>query len=341
MSFYRLNNDYRIFDATGTVDKLEPGNYLINEDNKGIYMSKYENFKIPSKLYGNTQKMNDRILNTFNSRKNSLGVLLAGKKGSGKSLLSKTVCANSNLPVIIINKGLFGLEFNNFISHIKQECVLFFDEFEKIYSDTSSQEKLLTILDGVFQEKRLFIFTCNNQYKIDQNMINRPGRIYYTLNYNKLSEDILYDYINSNLKNSSFQKEFKIVYEAIDDFNFDMLQAMVEECNRYNESPIELMEIMNIKPSDSYNKKYSMVVYDKNTNQELFKEEKFLSINNYNFGMYVDINTYSDEEDEYGDNIREGEYIPEFYISHVNLKESSLNSFVYEAQDYRVIFTKV
>jgi hypothetical protein len=43
-----------------------------------------------------------------------------------------------------------------------------------------------------------------------------------------------------------------------DQFNFDMLKALVEEMNRYNESPQEVLRLLNAKPEFSDECKYKV-----------------------------------------------------------------------------------
>ena len=69
-------------------------------------------------------------------------VLLAGEKGSGKTLLTKYISmevAKQGIPTIVINQALHGERFNTFIQAIEQPCVILFDEFEKIYQPQNYQ----------------------------------------------------------------------------------------------------------------------------------------------------------------------------------------------------------
>ena len=43
-----------------------------------------------------------------------------------------------------------------------------------------------------------------------------------------------------------------------DQFNFDMLKAMIEEMNRYGESPKEVMNMINARPEFSGNTRYTV-----------------------------------------------------------------------------------
>ena len=217
----------------------------------GIYMSPADPFTLPSRLYGDVVKHSARIINTFNDRPRSTGVLLSGEKGSGKTLLAKHVSislAAKGVPTIIVNQPMCGPSFNDFIQSIKQPAVIFFDEFEKVYVKSEHQEALLTLLDGTFPTKKLFILTSNDTYRIDTHLRNRPGRVFYNLPFTGLSEQFIKEYCAENLQNPKHTLEVLGTSRMFAQFNFDMLAALVEDMNRYNESPKQVMALLNARP---------------------------------------------------------------------------------------------
>lgn len=177
----------RVYPDTDLIvrDRLEKAVYTLQRDQEGeFFLNRIaDGFKQPEHLYGTAQQTADRILATYRSRPRSTGVLLSGEKGCGKTLLAKLICEQSGAPVITINEPLHGEVFNKFLHSIEQDCVVLFDEFEKVYEDHKDQNAMLTVLDGVFQSRKLFILTCNEAYKINTHMINRPGRLFYSLKY--------------------------------------------------------------------------------------------------------------------------------------------------------------
>lgn len=232
--------------------KLPVGNYIVGFDPmQGFFLQGADSFTFPSKRYGKNIEQTKRILNTFLARPSGTGIMLTGEKGSGKSLLAKTVsmeAATLDIPTLIINQPLYGDQFNAFIQSIEQPAVILFDEFEKVY-ESDQQEQILTLLDGVFPSKKLFILTCNDQWRVDGHMRNRPGRIFYMIEFKGLDVQFISEYCHDNLQNKEYIEKICKISGLFTEFNFDMLKALVEEMNRYNCTPDEALEWLNATPS--------------------------------------------------------------------------------------------
>lgn len=253
MTYYiRNGNTFKLADeeSLDIQSELPVGNYTIKQDQYGnMFLETIDSFEMPKKVYGDTLKNTDRIMRTFNSRSASTGVLLAGEKGSGKTLLAKMLSiagAETGIPTIVINAPWSGEGFNTFIQSIEQECIILFDEFEKVY-DREEQAEILTLLDGVYPSKKLFILTCNDKYRVDSYMKNRPGRIFYMLEFDGLEPAFIREYCEDNLDNKKHIDTLCNISTIFDAFNFDMLKAMVEEMNRYDESPQDVLKIINVR----------------------------------------------------------------------------------------------
>ncbi len=260
--FIKSGNTYKVFagDALDIKGELPPGNYLLKfHQFEGFYLETAPDFKIPHKVYGKNSRYAERIIQTFRGRESNTGVLLVGEKGSGKTLLARQVAIESGLPTILINSAYSGENFNSFLGSINQPCILFIDEFEKTF-DSDSQEKLLTLLDGTCQYKKLFILTSNNKWRINSNMKNRPGRIFYLIEYEGLEEEFIREYCSDCLSNQDYTNTIVQISKSFDHFNFDLLSSMVEESNRYGENPEVFMGIINAKPEYSGNIAYRVQV---------------------------------------------------------------------------------
>lgn len=232
------------------LDKLPVATYTVMFDpDRGYFLGMSPDFTLPKKLYGNTNDLAGRILNTYQDRSGTTGVLLQGLKGSGKSLAMKKISIDGlalGIPTIIVGSAFCGQSFNKFIQSIEQEAILIFDEFEKVY-DKDGQNALLTLFDGIFSTKKLFLLTVNDKYSVNEYMNNRPGRIYYNIQYNGLDAKFIREYCEDKLENKKFIETILLYCGTFTDFNFDMLQALVEELNRYGEGVKEALELLNIK----------------------------------------------------------------------------------------------
>lgn len=286
--FLKKGDKYLVTSREGLdmLTRLPAGTYTIDQDprDNSFFLQHIDPFEIDGKIYGETKPQADRILRTFLARKGSTGVLLAGEKGSGKTFLSKYIsiqAAEQGIPTIVINQPLHGERFNAFIQAIQQPAIVLFDEFEKIYQPKDQQgqggfrphrmmsrrhrimmggdimqdeyenvyqDSILTLLDGVYPSNMLFLMTVNDKKRVTKHLLNRPGRIYYILDFEGLSPAFIREYAQDTLKDASQLELLLSACSHFDAMNFDMLQAIIQEMNMYGESPQQVLKWLNARP---------------------------------------------------------------------------------------------
>lgn len=309
MTYYLRNaNTFRVTDENSIdiTSHLPADNYLVKADQFGnLFLETVDRFEPLTKYYGDTLRNADRIWRTFKDRSASTGVLLTGEKGSGKTLLAKHLSImgyEENMPTIVINSSWNGDSFNKLIQDIEQPSIVLFDEFEKVYN-REEQEKMLTLLDGVYASKTLFVLTCNDQWRIDSHMRNRPGRIFYSVDFKGLSEEFIRDYCNDVLNNKTYIDQITKIAALFSQFNFDMLKALVEDMNRYNETPQEVMRLLNAKPEYDQNEPdYTVqLIIDGQIVPEQYLGTKEIDYNPLTCDAWTVYygTDYADDEDEY------------------------------------------
>ena len=173
---------------------------------KKIFDSK---FTFDFKIYElGCERMIERIKKVWNSEEfmednKNLGIIFNGTKGTGKTISAKILCNELDMPVIIVDKTFNGAILP-FIQSLNFECVIFLDEAEKSFKDDES-EILLKLIDGVFNVSRKLYILTTNTLTVNENLINRPGRIRYIQQFCNLTEKAVNDFVDDNLKDKSLK----------------------------------------------------------------------------------------------------------------------------------------
>lgn len=134
---------------------------------------------LPAKVY--TTKSDDVFIKRVNTyfqktSKLSTGVMLSGIKGTGKTVMAKVIAKNSNLPIIVVDEDYPTGRINDFFRKFETPVTIIFDEVDKHW-DT---ENLLGWLDGVqTNAKKLVLFTCNNEDRVNDYLKDRCSRVRY------------------------------------------------------------------------------------------------------------------------------------------------------------------
>ena len=251
---------FKIFgNSLDIKDKLPTKIYDVNFNPMGgFFLTTHKDFECNEKLYGGVEDRINNIVKSYKSYNRALGVIFSGDKGIGKSLASRLLCQKMmtlGYPVIIVNNTDNGII--EFLGSIEQECVFFFDEFEKTYrigktsaSDNSyvTQNDFLTFFDGTNNIKHVFIITCNKLDELSPYMINRPGRFHYHIRWTYPSKDDITEYLHDKLDKSYWGEIEKICrFSQRKPLNYDCLQSISFELNLgiSFEDAIKVLNIVN------------------------------------------------------------------------------------------------
>ena len=235
----KFNKDYKFFDFFERVEYLPNKVLVVNLDPFGNpYLTEDDDFVVPTKVYSNDAEFITHVLNYWQKTDKPFGVLLEGKKGLGKSFTAKLICIKLGIPIIKITQQINHHVFT-MLNKIKQEHVIFIDEFEKTFDQVKNkqkevqdvtQEDFLSFLDGsnTNNTKRLFMVTVNNS--VNSFLLNRPTRIRYVRNYELLEDNIIEEVINDKLLDKQFLPDLIDNIER-EELNLDCLIEIIHEIN--------------------------------------------------------------------------------------------------------------
>lgn len=251
-------NNFFIREVSQNVESLAKAVYKLEQDPRSgeLYLSQVQDaFEFPYKIYGIETKFISRVIKTYANTTGNLGVLLNGVKGTGKTVTAKQICNKLNLPVIIIHEMYGGIP--GFMNDIQQDVVIFIDEYEKIYKDRD--HSVLTIMDGAMDNgfRKVFLLTTNELW-INDNLIQRPGRVRYLKTYNDLSLDVIMEIVDDKLLHKKFREATIEFLSELETITVDIVKAVIEEINIHEEDPKEFKSVFNIKMIDDRSNVYEV-----------------------------------------------------------------------------------
>lgn len=236
MKIISHGSNYEIYpNELRTYDKLPAATYVVRfNPMSGFSLERIEDFEnMEDKIYGAHAQKIIKVKKAFQSMERSLGVILSGDKGIGKSLFtqlfSEEVIKELDMPVILVNRAFPGIA--DYIESIDQESLILFDEFEKVFDSrkegTESQDSLLGLFDGSSQRKRIYMITINNMHQVNEFMINRPGRFHYHFRFDYPDSTEIITYLKDKVP-----VEYHAQIESVVKFgrrvklNYDCLRAI-------------------------------------------------------------------------------------------------------------------
>lgn len=225
-------------DSLKVYDQIPPATYVVRFTKlQGFFLEQRDNLVVNEKAYGVHDAKAHKIIDSFGAFDRNLGVLLSGDKGIGKSMFARTLSVlaiEKRLPVILVDTAYTGI--SDYLSSIKQEVLVLFDEFDKVFAekdDEDAQASLLTLFDGTDNGKKLFVITCNDIYKINDFIVNRPGRFHYHIRFAYPTPEEIEVYMKDHLDEQYYGEIRPVVeFSMRMDLNYDCLRSIAFEINR-------------------------------------------------------------------------------------------------------------
>jgi hypothetical protein len=251
MKIVKTGETLRIFgDNLETFDVIPAGTYKVEfHPMMGFYLTEANNFETTEeKIYGSHAEKITKVLKSYDKFNRSMGIILSGKKGMGKSMFVQLIAeavVKKDIPVIMVTKAFPGIA--DFIEEIEQECLVIFDEFEKMFAsnrnmyghqqqnqrpDIENQDNLLGLFDGTSQQKRLYAITVNDLSRVNEYMLSRPGRFHYHIRFDYPSAAEIHEYLGDKL-DPEYHSEINEVVSFANrvKLNYDSLRAIAFELN--------------------------------------------------------------------------------------------------------------
>lgn len=243
--WYVNGNHYHLAEISALADKLEPVIYRVVRTFSGLGLEHIGNrFEFPYKIYGKDDGFVNRVIKTYHHTVGNLGLLLNGPKGTGKTVTAKRVANGLGLPCLVVTERLDDLAV--FLNEIQQDVVVFIDEFEKLWNEY--QHSILTIMDGVLSNeyRKVFILTTNRP-SVNENMLQRPGRLRYVNTFADLDRATIEDIVDDLLKHKAHREPLIEYISTLEMISIDIAKAVIEEVNIHNEPPAAFKDIFNTR----------------------------------------------------------------------------------------------
>ena len=240
MKAVKIGNQYRIYDETiETFDELPAGVYSVCfHEMSGFWLESRKGFEINEKVYGVHPDKVQKVIGAFSRFNRNLGVILSGDKGIGKSLFAKMLCSTAveiGIPVIVVDKFVPGIA--SYIESIDQEVIVLFDEFDKTFANIKTgnneadpQAGLLSLFDGTSYGKKMFVITCNDLSKLNDYLVNRPGRFHYHFRFEYPDAHEITEYLKDHLQPECHDQIGNVIaFSRKVRLNYDCLRAIAFE----------------------------------------------------------------------------------------------------------------
>lgn len=160
-----------------------------------LYLKQPDLLNPPKELLGRSKRLIEQFKKAYQALGDeSMGILLTGTKGCGKTALAEKLAEwfnQQDLPVLSVDKRVPVELVKDFCLLCPNGCIVLIDEFEKTYAlgeDEDGQNEFLSLLTDGRLKKTLFVFTVNEYNKVSEYIKDRPQRIKYRVDFQGLEE---------------------------------------------------------------------------------------------------------------------------------------------------------
>jgi len=210
------------------------------------------NFSLPQLRFGKHNARIKQITASYDRHGKSNGVLLHGMKGSGKSLMAEELgnwMITQDLPVIMVTNPMSASELSVIIRAVGP-CMVYFDEFGKIYHEKEAREGLLPLFSDTSFQGVMFVVTGNESDEFSDYLVFRPQRFRYNIGFSAaIDKDTMDDILTKMQVAPHLHKAFHAYANTqAGKLNFDSLLCVIRESAGCKDSVeiAELCEILNV-----------------------------------------------------------------------------------------------
>lgn len=258
-TYIETGGHVRVYDDAVRTHQVFPlGTYRVHFSSKeGFSLVKIDDLTIGAeRVYGGRDRKVAKIFRSYALSDRSLGVMLSGDKGIGKSLFLRMVAAaarEQGLPVVVVSEDHDGIvEFLDSLD----ECLIVLDEFEKVFpagrrghgDGANRQNQFLSLFDGLSSVKRIYCLTVNDIADVSTYFLNRPGRFHYHMRFEYPGPDEVRQYLLDQAPHAAPEEiENVALFSRRARLNYDHLRAIAFELEQPDTLFSDVVDDLNIK----------------------------------------------------------------------------------------------
>lgn len=212
----------------------------VNQLPVGIYTIEYQGaanipFLKPAaefktkELHGESNKIVDLVQRYVASSHENLGFLFTGQSGMGKTQTIRNLVNLLGYPCIVIDHEVETSALTGLINDAGTPVIVFFDEFEKIFTDKS--EHLLGFFDGITENRVISFCSMNEVGRLSNYFFNRPGRFIFNFRFEELPVSLALEYIQSKIEVEAEERLVNYL-SAVYNLSYDLCDKIVLLNNR-------------------------------------------------------------------------------------------------------------